>query len=106
MEVFDNSASRVLDVGDWVNYNYVCFPVNVKDWHWTLAVFRVEDGATIYYMDSLQESKEDVVLSIPPLLFEKLSIFGKSGCIKQFNPIIQAIQVPRQRKATMTAQCV
>ena len=98
MELFENNASRVLDVGDWVQYNYVCFPVNVSDWHWTLAVFRVEEGATIYYMDSLNESKEEVLQSIPPLLYEKLSVFGRSGCIKNFNRNFEVILVPRQKK--------
>ena len=58
-------------------------------------------------MDSLNESKEDVLQSIPPLLFEKLSIFGKSGCIQKFNPDIQVIEVPRQKKGNNDcAMCV
>ena len=73
--------------------------ITVKDWHWTLAVFRVEEGATIYYMDSLHDSKADVVQSIPPMLFQKLSIFGKSGCIQKVNPDIQVIEVPCQKNS-------
>ena len=49
-------------------------------------------------MDSLNESKAQVVASIPPLLFEKLSLFGRSGCINHFNPNIEVIMVPRQKK--------
>ena len=49
-----------------------------------LAVFRDEEGETIYYMDSLNESKEvvNILQSIPPLLYEKLSVFGRTGCIQ------------------------
>ena len=98
MQVFDNSAQRLLDVDDWTHYNYVCFPVNINDWHWTLAVFRVQDKATIYYMDSLNESKQQVLESIPAQLVQKLEIFGRSGCISEFNPEVEVIMVPRQKK--------
>ena len=98
MEVFDNSAERVLGVSDWVHYNYVCFPININDWHWTLAVFRVEEKPTIFYIDSLNESKEQVRASIPNKLVEKLTIFGRSGCIESFQPDIEVLMVPRQKK--------
>ena len=51
-----------------------------------------------FYMDTLNESKEQVRASIPNKLVEKLTIFGTSGCIKSFNPDIQVIMVPRQKK--------
>ena len=36
--------------------------------------------------------------SVPPELVEKLEIFGRSGSITKFNPAIEVIMVPRQKK--------
>ena len=63
-------------------------------------VFRNEPNSKLYYMVSLNEkSKCKVISTIPAKLFEKASLFGKSGGANvTFDPNFEVIIVPRQKK--------
>ena len=72
---WDKQSTRSFrDLLEWTLFKYIVWPLNIGNWHWTLAVYKNEDNATIYYVDSLNEGTEArAKQQIPPQLHATLS---------------------------------
>ena len=44
---WNKSSTRPFCSLEWQLYKYIVWPLNIGNWHWTLAVYRNEDNATI-----------------------------------------------------------
>ena len=52
--VQDYSKSSLTRVQtDWALHDYVVWPLNLGNHHWTVALFESAPGSTIYYVDSM-----------------------------------------------------
>jgi len=97
-EFSKSSLSRVEN--DWALHEYVVWPLNLGNHHWTVALFESAPGSTIYYVDSMNGTDaEQQKQCIPPNLYHVISVLGASlQPPRSWNPDIQVILVPRQQK--------
>ena len=95
---WDKTSTRPFRSLEWQSYKYIVWPLNIGNWHWTMAVYRNEQNATIFYIDSLNEgsvaaAKEE----IPDKLHETLSkMCREANPPISLNPQIEVLLVPRQ----------
>ena len=55
---WDKQSTRPFRDLEWTSFKYIVWPLNIGNWHWTLAVYMNENNATIFYVDSLNEGTE------------------------------------------------
>jgi len=107
MEEFDKRPSSPFDCQDWLQYQYIFWPFNLGNQHWVCVAFRREEGSTIYYMDSMNDTNPAVAKEeMPRNIYDIVSVLGKSASPAiTWNKEVEVLIVPRQIRGNNDCGC-